>query len=116
MTRLPDFGALPDSQIESLIQQLQALLKERAEQREAEALLAIREIAEKAGLDPQKVAAQFNVGRRSPAPKKRGRTKEPKYKDPVSGATWAGCGKRPRWISEALEEGANLEDFRIRES
>lgn len=27
--------------------------------------------------------------------------------------TWTGRGKRPRWLQEALDQGANLEDFAI---
>ncbi|MGU7776337.1 H-NS histone family protein [Burkholderia sp. MR1-5-21] len=33
---------------------------------------------------------------------------EPRYLDPVSGATWAGRGKRPRWM-----QGRNPEEFKI---
>lgn len=32
----------------------------------------------------------------------------PKYRDPESGATWSGRGKRPRWLTEE-----NLDVFRI---
>jgi DNA-binding protein H-NS len=37
----------------------------------------------------------------------------PKYRDPVSAETWAGRGKRPRWLVAALKKGKHLEDFRI---
>jgi DNA-binding protein H-NS len=37
----------------------------------------------------------------------------PKYRDPSSGATWSGRGLRPRWLSAAMEAGAQPEDFRI---
>ena len=38
----------------------------------------------------------------------------PKYRDPEDpGNTWAGRGKRPRWLEAKLEAGARLEDFRI---
>jgi len=36
----------------------------------------------------------------------------PKYRGP-DGGTWCGRGKRPRWLTSALEEGKNLEDFLI---
>ncbi len=35
------------------------------------------------------------------------------YRD-AEGNTWAGRGRRPTWLNEALERGAALEDFRIR--
>jgi DNA-binding protein H-NS len=31
--------------------------------------------------------------------KKRG-TRQPKYRDPASGATWSGMGREPRWIAD----------------
>ncbi|WP_175781811.1 H-NS family nucleoid-associated regulatory protein [Burkholderia anthina] len=39
----------------------------------------------------------------------RRRRVEPRYWDPVTGATWAGRGKRPRWM-----KGRNPEEFRIK--
>ena len=35
------------------------------------------------------------------------------YRDAV-GNTWAGRGRRPAWLNEALDRGAVLEDFRVR--
>lgn len=36
----------------------------------------------------------------------------PKYRSP-DGRTWAGRGRRPNWLSRALEEGRALEEFLI---
>lgn len=36
-----------------------------------------------------------------------------KYRDPVSGATWAGRGAQPRWLRAALANGQQLEDFAL---
>ena len=36
----------------------------------------------------------------------------PKYRGP-DGSIWSGRGKRPRWLTTALEDGKNLEDFLI---
>jgi len=30
--------------------------------------------------------------------KLKGRTLEPKYKDPATGKTWSGRGKKPAWV------------------
>lgn len=35
----------------------------------------------------------------------------PKYRDPETGATWAGRGTMARWLRERLAAGAKLEDF-----
>jgi DNA-binding protein H-NS len=41
----------------------------------------------------------------------------PKYQNPDKPSeTWAGRGKRPRWLTAQLRSGKKLEDFRIRPS
>ncbi|WP_407153957.1 H-NS family nucleoid-associated regulatory protein [Bradyrhizobium sp. STM 3557] len=38
----------------------------------------------------------------------------PKYRNPNNPAeTWAGRGKRPRWLRSQLRSGKKLDDFRI---
>ena len=43
----------------------------------------------------------------------RGMPASPKYRDPVSGTTWSGRGKVPRWMKQLLEQGAKRDDFLI---
>jgi DNA-binding protein H-NS len=39
----------------------------------------------------------------------------PKFRNPARPSeTWAGRGKRPRWLTTALKRGKRLEDFKIR--
>ena len=38
----------------------------------------------------------------------------PKYRDPITGATWTGRGKRPKWLQEMLDNGGKLENFLLR--
>jgi DNA-binding protein H-NS len=41
----------------------------------------------------------------------------PKYRNPKNPAeTWAGRGRRPRWLSAQLRSGKKLDDFRIERS
>ena len=37
---------------------------------------------------------------------------EPKYRDPVTGNTWTGRGKKPRWLTDQLDAGKSLDDFK----
>jgi DNA-binding protein H-NS len=37
-----------------------------------------------------------------------------KYRNATTGASWTGRGPRPRWLREALDAGAALEDFLVR--
>ena len=61
------------------------------------------------------------AGTRSAAAKKEGAlgadkrsVVAPKYRDPITGATWTGRGKQPKWLSQALVDGKNLTDFTIK--
>ena len=36
-----------------------------------------------------------------------------KYRDAATGDSWTGLGPRPRWLREALQAGAVLEDFQV---
>jgi DNA-binding protein H-NS len=40
-------------------------------------------------------------------------TVAPKYRDPETGATWAGRGLKPRWLTAAMKSGKSLEAFAI---
>jgi len=38
----------------------------------------------------------------------------PKYRNPVEPSeTWAGRGKKPRWLTAQLKSGKRIDDFRI---
>ena len=37
----------------------------------------------------------------------------PKYRNPKTGATWSGRGKRPNWLDEAIAEGNDISAFFI---
>jgi DNA-binding protein H-NS len=37
----------------------------------------------------------------------------PKYRDPETGATWAGRGLKPRWLTAAMKSGKSVESFAI---
>lgn len=75
-----------------------------AERRRKEALVEMQEVARRHGLDLADVVKGGKKGAMSP----------PKYRHPENPElTWAGRGRQPRWIKEALEQGKNLDDMRI---
>jgi DNA-binding protein H-NS len=82
---------------------------------EIDAVLMRKISAEKRHLDQRlrqlgSGAIEFNVRReRRPYPRVL-----PKYQNPDEPSeTWAGRGKRPRWLSAKLISGKKLDDFRI---
>ena len=49
------------------------------------------------------------------AAKKAGGKRPPRYRHPDNPElTWSGRGRQPRWFKEAIEAGADPEDFRIK--
>ncbi|CAM2198534.1 DNA-binding protein Bv3F (plasmid) [Paraburkholderia kururiensis] len=72
---------------------LQKQIEEAQEQEVAAAIEKVRAIISEYSLTPEQVFARTR-GRRGPKP---GAT-APKYRDPVSGATWSGMGREPGWI------------------
>ena len=40
----------------------------------------------------------------------------PKYRNPADGSqTWTGRGRKPKWVTEALDAGGTMDDFLIRD-
>lgn len=82
------------------------------------AALARKIQAEAAKLDQR--LRQLSVAAVSHNDKKRGRARRPyppvyaKYRNPAEPSeTWAGRGKKPRWLSAQLKSGKQIDDFRI---
>jgi DNA-binding protein H-NS len=96
-----DLGSMSADQLWSLNEQVSSLLADRM-------------VAEKARLEDRLRTIGFPaVGfrrERRPYPKVL-----PKYRNPKNRSeTWAGRGKRPRWLVAQLHSGKKLEDFQIR--
>lgn len=35
------------------------------------------------------------------------------YRDPATGKTWSGVGRRPKWVLDAINAGRSLAEFRV---
>ena len=53
------------------------------------------------------------TGKAPARPGRTGKKVAPKYRDPVSGATWSGRGLKPKWLQAALDAGQMASDFAI---
>jgi DNA-binding protein H-NS len=87
---------------EELKAQAESLMKQAEEMRKAENRETIADI--KALIRERGITAE-QLGF-APAGKGSRKTAPPKYRDPVSGATWAGRGRTPKWINGSREEYA----------
>ena len=78
-------------------------------------LLSSKMVEEKALLEKRLKELRGQSGVLAGAPAKRPYPPVlPKFRNPAHPSeTWAGRGKKPRWIVAALKKGKRLEDFRI---
>lgn len=88
-------------------------LKEQVEATLLERVAAERE-AVKAKLAQLEQFTRSIGGQDSSPTRSRGRAKPaPKYRNPITGETWAGRGLRPRWMVKAIQAGASADEFLI---
>ncbi len=75
------------------------------DRRRKEALIEMQEVARKHGLELSDIVKGGKKGSAMSAPKYR-HPENPEW-------TWAGRGRQPRWIKDALEQGKSLDEMRI---
>jgi len=113
----------PYSAEQQRIQREIARLQKRADvlqqKQRAPAITQILRTMREFSITPDDIAAAFTQKNRSQTTARKtvknaspNRAK-PKYRDPVSGKTWTGRGKPPRWISAADQAGTGREQFLI---
>ena len=87
---------------QSILDKISVLQKKASALRETEKKRAIAEMRKLIGLYDVQPAELFSdvpppvVGKPAPAPRKR--IRPPRYRDPATGKTWTGLGKRPGWL------------------
>ncbi|MCA0241985.1 MAG: H-NS histone family protein [Proteobacteria bacterium] len=105
-------------QIQRQIEALQAAADKLRRKEVDEVIGRIRQAIDHYGL----TAADLGLGRAAPVVRKKkaaaGRAKAAPKASPVAyrneaGQTWAGRGKRPQWLRDALEAGHTLDEFRV---
>lgn len=94
--------------LKELIAQKQALEEQIAQARKQEssnALAQVKSLVAEFGFTADDI---FSGRSKSASGVKKGTKVAPKYRDPVTGATWTGRGIAPRWLT-----GKNKDDFKI---
>lgn len=87
----------------------EALLQQAEEARQAEIAAVVVEIREKMkeyGIS----LADLKSGSKKPRP--RG-VVPAKYRNPVTGESWSGRGRAPRWLTEELSKGRSKDAFLV---
>lgn len=94
---------------QEILSQIEELKRQAQEARKQEMAGAIGEI--------KRLMAEFGItledigGKTGKAKSRSGATA--KYRDPASGKTWSGRGRRPGWVVELENQGKTLESCRI---
>jgi DNA-binding protein H-NS len=101
-----------------LKEQAEKLLAEAERMREQEIGETIADIKRKIGLyglTAADLGFARSTGPVSPRPKAAKSAKSPvKYRGP-NGETWSGGrGRKPQWVTQALQQGRNLEEFAVK--
>jgi DNA-binding protein H-NS len=101
------------SAYQEILSQIEDLKRKAEEVRQQEMAGAIAEI--------KRLMAQFGIssddlgfsGRGNAAKGKSRGIVAAKYRDPVSGKTWTGRGRRPSWVLDLEAAGKTLDDCRV---
>ena len=97
------------TELRRLQQDVEQAIARQREASQTEALATIARLVSEAELTPDRVMEHLTAKR------SRKRTRlPPKYRNPEQlEQTWAGRGKRPKWLEHKLAAGATLEEFEI---
>ncbi len=101
------------SSYQEILSQIEELKRKAEEVRQQEMSGAIAEI--------KRLMVQFGItsddlglsGRAGAGKVKSRGIVAPKYRDPISGKTWTGRGRRPGWVVDLDTQGKSLDDCRI---
>lgn len=96
--------------IQEMIAQRAALdkkIEDAKKEHAAAAVAQVRALIAEFGLTPADLGFEKARGRKAGAS-----AVKPKYRSPT-GETWAGRGRKPRWLEEAIAAGRKVEDFAI---
>ena len=101
------------SSYQEILSQIEDLKRKAEDVRQQEMAGAIAEI--------KRLMAQFGVtsedlgltGRAGAVKGKIRGTVAAKYRDPISGKTWTGRGRRPGWVLDLEGQGKSLDDCRV---
>lgn len=92
-------------EILSQIEDLKLKAKEARKQEMAATITEIKRMMAEYGITLEDLGGKSGKGRP--------RGGNAKYRDPASGKTWSGRGRRPGWVVDLEKQGGNLDSCRI---
>lgn len=116
-----DISTLTPAQLSELVKSAEARRAEISAEHRESTRQQLTDLAKDFGYDIREL---FGFSAKSKPAKARGSSRsnsggasktglEPKYRDPTTGATWVGRGKRPLWVRDHVNAGGSLDDLLI---
>jgi len=102
-----DYNTLSVKELGSVIAEAQTAIEAKQEQEKDEVRSEILTLVETRGYSIDELFPTSGKGKK--------KTKlPPAYRDPSNSSnTWTGRGRKPKWLTEALEAGAELESLKV---
>jgi DNA-binding protein H-NS len=105
---MTDLAILSLAELHDLVTRAQRELAERQKQERRHVMAEIRALADSVGLTVNFLEEEKSSG------SLKGRKVAPKYRNPHNYEdTWTGRGMKPRWLAELVEQGREIDEFRI---
>lgn len=109
-----DISKLGASELEALQNEIEARKKELAEENKKAAISEAKDVADKYGLSIEELVALLSPSGAKAKSASGSSEKVVRFRDPDNpGNTWAGRGRKPDWLIEALDNGRELDEFRV---
>jgi DNA-binding protein H-NS len=109
-----DWSEYTDGELERFISELEAVQKKRRDEKRQALKERIEGMVKEHGISLADLFPKGGKNRNQVKDKRKGVGQKVKYRNPAdSSQTWAGTGRKPAWLAEALTSGKTLEDFEV---
>jgi DNA-binding protein H-NS len=109
-----DWAEFSDEEIERFIVELEAEQNRRRTEKRKILKGQISDMLKAEGVSLSELFPQPGKAKSQPKGKSQAEAPKVKYRNPDNASqTWAGTGRKPAWIVEALASGQTLEDFAV---
>ncbi len=109
-----DWTEYKDEDISRFLRELEAEQNRRRAEKRKALKAQISDMVKAQGLSLNELFPQPGNAKGQPKGKSQTEATKVKYRNPDNASqTWAGTGRKPAWIVEALSSGKTLEDLRV---
>lgn len=106
---MKDLEKMTPAELKALMADAEKQLKAAEQRKRDETKAAVQKILDESGYD----IGDLFPGAAGGKSKKSASKGEARYRDPATGSTWTGRGRKPKWLIEAEAAGRKVEDFAI---